>query len=83
MAFDGNPDTGWAVHADGQRLNEPKSAVFQFATPVRHAAGTRFIVRLAQQYGGGHTMGRVRLSAGTPAGGPQKLAAHERGFLAG
>lgn len=59
-AFDGNPSTGWAVDAPGENLHETKSAVFVFAKPVK---GSLTVV-LDQQFGGGHTIGRVRLSTG-------------------
>ena len=67
-AIDGKPGTGWAVDVAGGKLNEAKSAVFHFGAPIRLSGeGTGFIVKLSQQHGSHHTMGRVRISLGTDA----------------
>ncbi len=63
-AFDGKPETGWAVQDPKQELNTPKTAVFYFESPIPAAEGTRLIVKLAQNHGTQHTLGRVRLSLG-------------------
>ncbi len=82
-AIDGNPHTGWAVDAAGGRLNEAKSAVFRFDAPIRISGeGTLFIVRLRQQYGTHHTLGRIRLSLGAAAGQGTPREAMERSFAA-
>jgi Protein of unknown function (DUF1553)/Protein of unknown function (DUF1549)/Planctomycete cytochrome C len=77
-AFDGHPDTGWAVHEGGKKLNETKSAAFRLVNPVRG----KLTVTLAQNYGGGHTIGRLRLSAGAARGQESPRAAAERAFEA-
>ncbi len=77
-AFDGNPGTGWAVDTGG-KLNSPKTATFHLAKPLRG----RVTVKLDQQFGGGHTMGRVRLSTGTAVGnGTTPRESMERAFAA-
>lgn len=79
-AFDGKTQTGWAIHNTSQPLNQNRAATFQFAQPVAasgHAANgptaggksagktkTRWTITLAQQFGGQHTIGRLRLSLG-------------------
>ena len=65
-AFDGRAETGWAVHVPGKDLNTPKSAVFTLKQPVGFPGGTRIVVRLEQKHGSYHTIGRPRLSFGTP-----------------
>jgi len=61
-AIDGRADTGWAVHREGGKLNAPHTATFRFEQPVGFPEGTSLVVRLEQQYGQQHTLGRVRLS---------------------
>ncbi len=86
-AFDGNPTTGWAVHADGKTLNAPHTATFAFAEPVGFPGGTRFTVTLDQSVVGQHSIGRPRLSVGRPAGdastlGQRRAAKLEERFAA-
>ncbi|HEX2750929.1 MAG TPA: DUF1549 and DUF1553 domain-containing protein, partial [Verrucomicrobiales bacterium] len=77
-AFDGNQTTGWAVDVGGGKLNQNKAATFHFAKPARG----KLTVTLNQQYGGGHTMGRVRLSLGTSVSKSSARDAMERAFAA-
>ncbi|MBI3416456.1 MAG: PSD1 domain-containing protein [Verrucomicrobia bacterium] len=72
-AFDGKTDTGWAVDEEGKKLNAPHRAIFTFDQPVSFALGTRFVVKLDQQHGQRHTIGRVRLSVGVPAADQRPL----------
>ncbi len=65
-AVDGNPTTGWGVDAEGKKLNSTHTAAFTFDPPVTFAGGTRFVVKLDQQFGGQHTIGRPRVSFGVP-----------------
>lgn len=62
-AVDGRSDTGWAVHREGTKSNAPHRATLRFERPVSFSEGTRLVVRLEQQYGQHHTIGRVRFSA--------------------
>ena len=60
--LDDDPKTGWAI--------SPKFGVTHwfnpiFDRPVGFAGGTRFTVKLIQQYGGGRNAGCVRISAMT------------------
>ena len=59
-ALDGNEKTAWGIHP---RVGESHLAVFQFESPVKLAAGARLVVTLRQLHGGGHLIGRFRLSA--------------------
>ena len=74
-ALDDDPATGWAVDADRSRLNTRHEAVFTLAKPVGFPGGTRLVVTLEQHYGGGHTLGRLRLSAGSPEASGSTLEA--------
>ena len=66
--FDGRLETGWAIHQAGKVLNTNHSATFQFEQSFGSAAGTKVTVRLQQQHGVNHTIGRLALSVGTPTG---------------
>ncbi len=59
-ALDGNEKTAWGIHP---RVGESHLAVFEFESPVKLAAGARLVVTLRQLHGGGHLIGRFRLSA--------------------
>ena len=51
---------GWAIMP---RFHESHWAIFETATPLGGAGGTVLRFRLPQDFGGGRTIGRVRLSA--------------------
>jgi hypothetical protein len=73
-AFDGKPETGWAVQVAGKPLNAPRSAIFKFKEPVKVAGGARVTVTLDQLYGENHTIGRARISFGTTGEDASPLA---------
>jgi hypothetical protein len=60
-ALDGKPNTGWAIHAEGN-WNVNRTATFHLAKPL---AAKKWTVTLKQDYGGQHTLGKFRLSLGT------------------
>jgi hypothetical protein len=60
-AIDGNQKTGWAVDGDGRKS---RAAIFHFEKPVTTAAGSKWTVRVEQQYGGKHTIRRTRVRLG-------------------
>ncbi len=60
-AVDGDPKTGWAV--DGHVLFENRNAYFVPEEPFGFPGGTLLRVRMEQNYGYQHTLGRFRLSA--------------------
>ncbi|MBI5799164.1 MAG: DUF1553 domain-containing protein, partial [Verrucomicrobia bacterium] len=59
-ALDGNEKTAWGIYP---RVGESHVAVFEFESPVKLAAGAKLVVALKQLHGGGHLIGRFRLSA--------------------
>jgi len=80
-AIDGKADTGWGVDAGGKKPSAPHSATFTFDQPVSFAGGNRFVVKLDQQYGGQHTIGRPRLSFGAPVPDRRPLEVRRREVL--
>ncbi len=65
-AIDANPATAWAV---SPKFFVPHWAQFQTKRPLGFAAGTTLRFRMVQEFGGGRTIGRLRISAitGDPA----------------
>ncbi len=63
-AIDGDKATAWGIFP---AVGQSHVAVFQFKEPVEFQGGTRLTVTLEQQHGGGHLLGRVRLSASSVA----------------
>jgi hypothetical protein len=63
--IDGDPKTSWAIDP---REGLPHAAVFELATPLTLPAGTRLTFSLRQLQGGGHLLGRFRISAASAAG---------------
>lgn len=59
LALDGNPGTAWGIYPE---VSKPHLAVFEFAEPVAMPGGTVLTVKLEQIHGGGHLIGRPRLS---------------------
>ncbi len=62
-AIDGKDDTGWAVDTGGE-WHVPRTLTLDFAEPTGFAEGTQFVVKLKQQHGKQHLLGRFRLSLG-------------------
>jgi hypothetical protein len=71
LAIDGNPKTAWGIYP---KVGQPHRAVFEFEQPVGFREGTTFIFVFEQTHGGGHLIGRVRVSVTTA---PQPLTAAE------
>jgi hypothetical protein len=69
-AFDGKDNTGWAI-AGPDNLRQHRHAIFALAEPIELEKGAQVTIRIAQQYGSTHTLGRFRVSLGqeTFAGG--------------
>jgi len=62
-AIDGKPDTGWAIlGGDGNRLH--RHLILTLATPLELKKKEHVTIRLAQNYGSQHTLGRFRISLG-------------------
>ncbi len=58
--FDGDPKTGWAIDGGG-KAGADYHATFELKNPIGFDAGTRWTVKVAQSYGGKHTLGRLRI----------------------
>ncbi len=61
-AFDGSGKTGWAV---GGGVGKPHSAVFRLEKPLNFDGDYRLQIKLDQQYGTKHTLGRFRVTLAT------------------
>jgi hypothetical protein len=62
LTYDGKPDTGWAIHGVGD-WNRTRTATYYFEKPVA-APGGKWTIKLDQQYGKQHNLGRVRIQLG-------------------
>jgi hypothetical protein len=58
-AIDNNAVTGWAI---APQFGKDSVAVFQFEKPLAVKAGATLTFTLDQRFGGGHTVGKFRLS---------------------
>ena len=64
LAIDGKPKTAWGIYP---QVGKPHVAVFELAEPVGFDSGTTLTFVLEQNHGGGHLIGRLRLSVTTAA----------------
>jgi Protein of unknown function (DUF1549)/Protein of unknown function (DUF1553)/Planctomycete cytochrome C len=69
-ALDGNPKTAWGIYPE---VGKSHQAVFEFAEPLNLDSSTTLTLVLEQLHGGGHLIGRPRLSV-TQAANPSKMA---------
>jgi hypothetical protein len=65
-AFDGKGDTGWAISGP-ENLRQHRHAIFKLEKPLAIEKSAPVTVRLKQEYGGKHTLGRFRISLGHEA----------------
>lgn len=73
-AVSGKPGSGWGIAQDKGDWHVTHAARFHFQAPVSFPSGTVLTVRLEQQYGGRHMIGRLRLSTGDPDLEPSVIA---------
>ncbi|HJT30849.1 MAG TPA: PSD1 and planctomycete cytochrome C domain-containing protein, partial [Pirellulales bacterium] len=73
-SYDKRPETGWAVDNPAKPLNGDHLVTYTFQEPFSLASGAQLHVKLDHSYGGAHTLGRIRLSAGVPSGGSESRA---------
>jgi hypothetical protein len=66
-AIDGNPGTAWGIYP---RVGEDHRAVFELAQPLDAEHGAELTVVLEQTHGGGHLIGRPRISVTTSTASP-------------
>jgi hypothetical protein len=59
MALDGNEATAWGIFPE---VGKPHVAIFELAEPVPLPGEARLTVELKQLHGGGHLIGRPRIS---------------------
>lgn len=64
-ALDGNLRTAWGIYP---QVGKAHRAVFVFKEPLRITGGVRLTFTLKQLHGGGHLIGRPRLSATSVSG---------------
>ena len=76
-AIDGKLETGWAV---GGGKNQ-RHAVFTLAEPLDLTTHSKVTLRLTQNYGRQHTLGRFRLSLGHELQENQSLADYRQQFF--
>ena len=62
-AIDGKSDTGWAIDGPGGAMKH-RHAIFALAEPLELKNSTAITIRLAQNFGSHHTLGRFRVSFG-------------------
>jgi hypothetical protein len=58
--IDNNPATGWAILP---RAGQPTSALFEVKEVIKNEKGMTFTIKLSQQFGTKHTIGKFRMSA--------------------
>jgi hypothetical protein len=80
-AIDGNPRTGWAIHGKN-KWNVNRILTLGLEQPIDFAGGTRWTFRIAQQYGGHHTLGRFRIRLGEPLNDPRPIEQRRQEHLA-
>jgi hypothetical protein len=80
-AIDGNPKTAWGIYPQVGRDHE---AIFELETPLGDGDEQELTFRLDQLHGGGHLIGRFRVSATTapPPLRPTRLPAAVADLLA-
>ncbi|MCH7727339.1 MAG: PSD1 domain-containing protein, partial [Planctomycetes bacterium] len=71
-AIDGNTDTAWAINP---QFGKPHWATFFTTSPFGFDGGTKLTFTLDQHFGGGRTIGRLRISAMTGTPGKHQLSA--------
>ncbi|MCY2968602.1 MAG: DUF1549 and DUF1553 domain-containing protein, partial [Planctomycetota bacterium] len=79
-AIDGKADTGWAIHGPG-KWNVTRTATFQLDPPVSAPKGASWTLRLDQQHGTSHTIGRFRISLGSANRDDRPLAERRKANL--
>ena len=62
-AFDGKENTGWAPGTTHEK-RQHRYAVFHLAESLTVASNSQITIRLQQNYGGNHLLGRFRVSLG-------------------
>ena len=74
-AIDGKTDTGWAIGGKGENLKH-RHVIFELAEPLELKKTAGATVRLIQDYGRHHILGRFRVSLGNEL--PESIVSDER-----
>ena len=74
-AIDGKTDTGWAIGGKGENLKH-RHVIFELAEPLELKKPAGVTVRLIQNYGRHHILGRFRVSLGNEL--PESIVSDER-----
>jgi hypothetical protein len=72
-AFDGKDNTGWAISGP-ENLRQHRHAIFKLEKPVALEKSAPITVRIKQEYGGKHTLGRFRVSLGEDVSAGESIA---------
>jgi hypothetical protein len=75
----GDKQNGWAINPE---FHKPHWAIFECAEPVGFSNGATLTFKLTQNFGGGRTIGRLRLSAITGHMGGEPLSADLAAIIA-
>ncbi len=70
-AIDDKPQTGWAIATKSGNANVKRTATFYLAQAVQLAKDGKLILKLEQQYGNKHTIGKLRISLGKAINDPR------------
>lgn len=65
-AIDGDGKTGWAIANPKGEAHVQRTATFYFEKPIGFPGGTVLLVRLEQNFGKQHTIGKARFGVGQP-----------------
>jgi len=76
-AIDGKRDTGWAIDGPGSAAKH-RHAIFALAEPLDLPSPTTVTIRLVQDFGSHHTLGRFRISFGEELADPASEADRRR-----
>jgi len=76
---DATAKSGWGIAPE---IGKPHAGVFALAKPAGKSGGSAFTFTLAQSFGTGHTIGRLRLSATTASPPPRELPSRVRELVA-
>ena len=71
-AIDGKPDTAWGIYP---QVGKSHQATFELKNPIAESGDSILHVDLEQLHGGGHLIGRVRLSVSTQPKPAKTIAA--------
>lgn len=80
QAIDGKSDNGWAI-ANDDKTRTHRRAIFTLSEPLVLEEQQTVTVRLVQQYGGKHTLGRFRVSFGNDISNASTAAERRRQAL--